>query len=626
VKRLIQNLCSLVAGVLLLASISVAQVDVGDNVKLGLSGDLSTGYSGSYGSGVSNGSNHSLDFGGSGDLHGYYYNPQFLSFNVQPYYNRSQANSAFQSITDSSGVTGTANIFGGSHFPGSISFGKTYNTLGQFGLPGATGLSTKANGDTLEINWAAVFPNRPSLNVSYLLGGQDASVYGSDSDTHLHTRTLNIHSSYTIDGFLLNAFYTHQSIDANFPSITDPSGVTLNSSQQDGTNSSIGLLASHKIPLRGYWSANFTHSGYGSNTDGNGGIASSDGTSNSISSTASIQPVRNLGVSFGATYQTNLLGALQAQIVQIGGPSSLVNTDTSSKALTLRADSFYQVGPHLTLNGQWNHTQQFFNGKSITFTQYGGGVSSNYSHRLLGSLTFSAGAVDTATQQGNAGAGLYGNVDFSRKFYGWETGADFNYSQQVQTLGIIYTTSIYSYGGSLRKRFGDRLYWTNSARQTHSGFAQQPGSNSHSDSFSTTLVYRRYSGNAVYSQSGGASILTSQGLVPLPGGIPGPIVATPVLYNAKSYGGGVTVTVSRLSLTGSYSKAFSETTATAFARNDTSLVNALLRCRMRKLWFTAGYTRFGQNVGTIGTVGAVGAPPSMLNSYFFGISRWFNVF
>lgn len=619
-KRCIQNLCCFVTGVLLLALPSAAQIDVGDNVKLGLSGDISTGYSGSFGSGASSGSAHSLDFGGSGSLHGYYYSPQFLSFDVQPYYNRSQANSAFQSINDSSGVTGTANIFSGSHFPGSVSFGKTYNTLGQFGIPGVTGLDTKASGDTLEINWAALFPNRPTLNVSYLVGGQDASVYGTDSQTHLNTRTLNLHSNYSLDGFLLNAFYIHQSIDASFPSVLDPSGVLLSSSKQQGSNASYGLMASHPILLRGYWSANITHSSYGSDTGGNGLSSSSNGSSNSISSTASIQPVRNLGMSIGATYQTNLLGALQAQIIQTGGNASLVSTDTSSKAVTVRADSYYQLSSHFTFYGQWNHTQQYFNGKTIGVSQFGGGVSTNFAHRLLGSLTLSAGAVDTATQEGNSGAGMYGNVAFSRKFSGWETGADFNYSQQVQTLGLIYTTSMYGYGGSLRKKFGDKLYWSNSARESHSGLAQQAGTSSHSNSFSTTVVYRGYSGNAVYSQSGGAAILTSQGLIPIPTGIPNPLVTTPVVYNARSYGGGMTATVRRFSLTGSYSKALSETTASTFSNNSTTMWNGLVRCRMRKLYFNAGFTRFGQNVGT------VGAPPSMLNSYYFGISRWFNVF
>lgn len=616
----IQNLCCLVAGVLLLALPSVAQIDVGDNVKLGLSGELSTGYTGSFGNGSPNDSAHSLDFGGSGSLHGYYYNPQFLSFQVQPYYNRSQANSAFQSINDSSGVTGTANIFGGSHFPGSVNFLKNYNTLGQFGLPGVTGLSTDASGSTLEINWAALFPNRPTLNVSYLMGGEDASVYGSDSRTHLNTRTLNVRSNYLLDGFLLDAFYIRQWIHSSFPSILDQSGVLLNSSKQQGGNQSIGLMASHQIPLKGYWSANVTHTGYDSDTEGAGFNSSSNGSSNSINTTASIQPVRNLGMSAGVTYQTNLLGALQAQIVQAGGNATLSSTDATSKGITVRADTFYQLTPYITLNGQWNHTQQYFIGRSIGITQFGGGVSTHFSRRLLGSLTFTVGAVDTTTQEGNSGAGMYGNVAFSRRFSGWETGAEFNYAQQVQTLGLVYTTSVYGYGGTVRRKFGDRFYWSNSARETRSGLAQRAGTNSHADSFSTTVVYRGYSANAVYSQSGGAAILTSQGLIPVPPGIPNPLVTTPVVYNGKSYGGGLSATTRRFSLTGSYAKALSQTTTTTFSNNGTTIWNGLFRVRMRKLYFNAGFTRFDQRVGT------VGAPNSVLNSYFVGVSRWFNVF
>jgi len=617
VKRWVQILCFLISGVLLLVLPSAAQVAVGDDVKLGLSGEISSGYSGTFGT---NESTHSLNFGGSGTLHGYYYSPQFLSFDVMPFYNRSQANSAFQSINDSSGLTGSASIFGGSHFPGSISFGKTYDTLGQFGVPGVTGLSTDASGSSLEINWAALFPNRPTLNVSYLLGGQDASVYGSDSRTHLHTRTLNVHSDYTLDGFLLTAFFIHQNVNSSFPALVDLAGGPLSSTEQQGSNSSIGLIASHKIPLKGYWSANVSHNGYHSDTGSNQYSSNSDGSSNMLSTTASIQPIRNLGISMGITYQSNLLGALQQQLFQAGANPALVSTDQSSKAVIMRADSYYQLTSHFAVNGQWNHTQQYFDGRSIGVSQYGGGVTTNYSNHLFGVLTFSLGAVDTATQEGNSGAGMYGNIGYSRRFFGWETNADFNYAQQVQTLGYIYTTSVYGYGGAVRKKFGNKLYWTNTARASHSGLAQQEGTASHSNSFSSTLSYHGASATGVYSQSGGTSILTSQGLVPIPGGIPTPLIITPVLYNAKSYGGGITATVKRFSLNGSYSKAISETTAASFANNNTTIWNALFRCRTRKLYLDAGYTRFGQNV-TIN-----GAPPSMLNSYYFGISRWFNVF
>jgi hypothetical protein len=180
---------------------------------------------------------------------------------------------------------------------------------------------------------------------------------------------------------------------------------------------------------------------------------------------------------------------------------------------------------------------------------------------------------------------------------------------------------MYGYGGTLKRKFGDRLYWTNSARETHSGLTQNAGTRSQSQSYLTQILYRNTSVNAVYSQSDGAAVLTSQGLVPVPGGIPTPLITSPVLYNATSYGGGVAATVKRLNLSVNYSKALSQTVAaTNFSNNSTVMWNGLLRIRMRKLYFNAGFTRFQQSVS------AAGAPPSMLNSYFFGVSRWFNVF
>jgi hypothetical protein len=59
---------------------------------------------------------------GSATAAGYYYNPNFVSFNLSPYYGQSRANSDSQSISDSSGVNLSTGIFSGSHFPGQISY------------------------------------------------------------------------------------------------------------------------------------------------------------------------------------------------------------------------------------------------------------------------------------------------------------------------------------------------------------------------------------------------------------------------------------------------------------------------------------------------------------------------
>src|ERR1700758_178321 len=226
-----------------------AQVEIGESVKLNMSGNLSFGYTGSVGDVTPSG--HGLGLGGNSDVHGYYYNPQFISFDVQPYYNRSQNNSSFQSITDSSGVTATANLFGGSHFPGSITYARTYDSTGQFGIPGITGLNTTGNGRLFAIAWGETLPDLPSLNASFSLDGEDASVPGANSDSHSDTRNFNLNSDYVLKDFRLHGFYTHLTTDASFPGFI---AAMPEQNSSIGSNS-YGIQALHAIPLHGFWSA-----------------------------------------------------------------------------------------------------------------------------------------------------------------------------------------------------------------------------------------------------------------------------------------------------------------------------------------------------------------------------------
>lgn len=592
-----------------------AQVEVGDNTKLNLSGDISTGYSG--GSGDS-GSSHAMTLGGDATLHGYYYNPQFISFDFQPYFNRSQANSTFQSITNSSGLIGTVNFFSGSHFPGSVSYARTFDNTGQFGIPGVTGLNTQGSGQTVNISWNELVPDLPTLRASYTVTGNDVTVPGAEGTSRLGSHILNLNSDYTLYGFTLRGIYMNISNNSEFPQFLSSGPV----SKVDGTSSAISGMISHKIPLRGYWSAQVSHTGFNSEYDSGTSTGSSDGTNTSLSTTVTVIPMRNLGVGISAEHETNLFGALQQQIIEAGGVNPLRTSDTSGSADAINGSATYTISRFVFLNGQFSHREQNFEGQNFAVTQYGGGISFNFARRLLGAFSFSVGANETATQLGNSGAGLYGTVNFSRKFNRWDVSSNFNYSQAVQTLLATYTTSMYGYGANVRRKFGEDMYWGTTFNGSHSGLQQVAGSTNHAESLSTYLNFRHTTLNAIYSESSGVSVLTAQGLISVPIGIPEPLLSNAVLYNAKSYGGGISTTLRRFVLSVSYAKANSQTGAldSSLSNNNSTLINARLRYRVRKLYLDSGYTRFEQGIGSTGLL------PRVINSYYVGISRWFDVF
>src|SRR6266702_3671863 len=162
------------AGFLLLLALGLfgqsarAQVQVGDDVRMNLNGSLTAGYSGSYGDQIQ--SNHSLNYGGDATLSGSYYNPNFLNFTINPYYNQSKADSNIQSLTDASGVIANANFFTGSRFPGYASYNYTRNSSGTFGLTGSPNFTTIGTGQGFGIGWSALLPDWPTFSASYSQG------------------------------------------------------------------------------------------------------------------------------------------------------------------------------------------------------------------------------------------------------------------------------------------------------------------------------------------------------------------------------------------------------------------------------------------------------------------------
>ena len=79
--------------IMALALRASAQVTVGDNISMNLNGQASFGYNADYGSTIT--SDHGLNFGGTGNPDGLVLQrPNFLNFDISPYYNQSRANSS----------------------------------------------------------------------------------------------------------------------------------------------------------------------------------------------------------------------------------------------------------------------------------------------------------------------------------------------------------------------------------------------------------------------------------------------------------------------------------------------------------------------------------------------------
>jgi hypothetical protein len=79
--------------------------------------------------------------------------------------------------------------------------------------------------------------------------------------------------------------------------------------------------------------------------------------------------------------------------------------------------------------------------------------------------------------------------------------------------------------------------------------------------------------------------------------------------------------VRRLTISGTFSRALSNTiSGPTSSRNNTEIFNAQLQYHLRRIGILSGFTRFTQGIS------ATGAPPGTANSYFIGVSRWFDFF
>jgi hypothetical protein len=614
---------------LLLSAIpAAAQLQVGDATKLSLDGTLFTGYDDGWSN--TSTSAHSLDVGGNVGLSGSYFNPQFLSFFANNDYGRGQADSDYQSITNSEKFGVGAGIFGGSHFPGSISWTKGYNSTGAVASE-LSGLTSTGDYGLLSINWGAYVPGLPSLFANYSDSSSSTSIFGTEGETSSKQHNFNLGSAYKIRlgdwKVNLDGRYTRNWGVTGTPQFLNGQEQPTEESTS-GSSEQIRAGTEHSFPLNGSFSASAGRTMY----DYNFGSGQDSGASDTANALLIVRPTRKLTVAFDAAYSDNAFGSLSQDIVS--------STDQAENLGTVRTTLFqgsttYPLWKSLTVGVNFTREDQFFAGQHYGSNQWG--LNTNFSPawgKRLGSITFFGALTDSATQEGNTNLGGSANVAFRREIDGWKVGANYGYQQSVQTILVLYTISSMSYGGNVAHKLFNNISWTAGFGGGHSVLTPQEGSTNHSESYFSSFSWRAYSLTGGYSQGVGESVFTPNGLVAV-NPTSSPLISQNALifFNTKSYNasfGGQPFRNAALSV--GYSSSVGGTSASTSAAQDllvggqnfyygTNWLQGSFVYHFRKLSFNAQFIKFTQSAGSPNNTS-----PATVVSYVFGISRGFHVF
>jgi hypothetical protein len=575
-------------------------------------GTISSGYTADFGNQAA--SDHGWTVGGNTNLSGSFYNPNFLNYAISAYLNQSRANSDFQSISDASGISASASIFGGSKFPGAVSFSKGYNSAGNYGIPGVSNYVTHGNNDEIGVSWSMNLPRKPTLSAGYQLGNNNYSVYGSNDQGTNSFHSLNLRSTYEFAGLDMTGFYSKGGSNSLIPEVISGGA---NSQVQSGSDG-FGGGVSHKLPFEGSVSMNANRSSWNTSYEG----TSSTGTVDTANMFASMHPATKLSINGSLDYSDNLAGQLIEAVVSQGAaaPSSLGNQ--TSYSFDAQASATYLPAQYLQTTLFIERRSQFFESQLYSVSSYGGNAA--FSHKLRGG-NFSA----TVTFSGNEGSqdsedslGFATTEHYSNEIAGWHIDGSFGYAQNMQTLLVTYLNSSYNFSGNVRRRFG-KFGFSAGAGGSKTALTDQPGTASSSQDYNVSLGYSTLiTANGSYSKSNGLALATGAGLI----SAPVPVSALPsdafTFYGGTSYSGGVSSAPIRgLTMSAGYSRSNSNTTNSGIATmSQNEQYNAIIQYQIRKMGFTSGFARLEQGFGGSTT------PPQILSSYYAGITRWFNFF
>jgi len=591
------------------AQTPATQPNSGENLNFAMDGDLSFGYNDSFGNEVPSTGN--LNFGGTANLKGYYYDPKFLSFNASPYYSQSRLNSNYSSVFDSSGVTASAQFFSGSHTPGSFSYSRSYNREGQFGLPDAGTYSTRGAGQSFGAGWGFAFPKIPSFDIGYNFGDGSSRILGTDVTGNNNYRTLTLGSAYEIKGFLLNATYLNSHLSETLPEAVDFSELINAETIQDTRQVNV----SHRLSFNGNVHGSFNRTEYTSDF----GSSPVHETFDSVSTSVNLSPIHRLTVGTNVSYTENLAASLLQSVLPTSPTGISSTAGFSSNSLDVSEVAVYAVTQHLSLQGWLDQRRQEIFGYELTSQLYSGGV--NYSRDLFGgTLGLYAGISRYNTSaSGAAQTGTTDSITYARRLDAWTTSASFHYSRNVESAIAAFTQSGYGYSvGVNRMLHGWR--WNLSGSGSRNALDGLNTSATFAQNYSSSLASAKLSFFGSYARSSGNAVQTGTGLVnsPLLPVVPSSLL---ILYGGSSYSFGTSVhTTERLNISAAYlNNSYRTQNDQLSSENRVKQAQIIGDYFYRQMHFVVGYSYLYQAIGTGGT-------PANFQTVFAGVTRHFDFF
>ena len=591
------------------AQTPATQPNSGENLNFAMDGDLSFGYNDSFGNEVPSTGN--LNFGGTANLKGYYYDPKFLSFNASPYYSQSRLNSNYSSVFDSSGVTASAQFFSGSHTPGSFSYSRSYNREGQFGLPDAGTYSTRGAGQSFGAGWGFAFPKIPSFDIGYNFGDGSSRILGTDVTGNNNYRTLTLGSAYEIKGFLLNATYLNSHLSETLPEAVNFSELINAETTQDTRQVNV----SHRLSFNGNVHGSFNRTEYTSDF----GSSPVHETFDSVSTSVNLSPIHRLTVGTNVSYTENLAASLLQSVLPTSPTGISSTAGFSSNSLDVSEVAVYAVTQHLSLQGWLDQRRQEIFGYELTSQLYSGGV--NYSRDLFGgTLGLYAGISRYNTSaSGAAQTGTTDSITYARRLDAWTTSASFHYSRNVESALAALTQSGYGYSvGVNRMLHGWR--WNVSGSGSRNALDGLNTSATFAQNYSSSLASAKLSFFGSYARSSGNAVQTGTGLVnsPLLPVVPSSLL---ILYGGSSYSFGTSVhTTERLNISAAYlNNSYRTQNDQLSSENRVKQAQIIGDYFYRQMHFVLGYSYLYQAIGTGGT-------PANFQTVFAGVTRHFDFF